>query len=588
MKMMQKHLLAIGLTFALILIWSVSNSQTINTTLQDKNSTLGSCFNILDRTGSVIKFDSCIIETIGAVEANYDLQQSLLLKTEYLANIEKTYQLNSTTLKYLSELNDYILSNTLLDDNPLALFSLSNGYYCVDDLDKAIDVGIKSLNLAKEQNNAHYQLSCHLLLLKIYIEKEDIINTYQQLLDAKYIMNTQITPDYDLEYQILKSELVIYEYLRNEMEIFNCLKRIDDLVASSQPIDSLMLIKNRIDYTYYYVIFDKDIPINIKDLLDYTKRHQKIKLQNHLLGIYRTYLLNSNKYDELFDFYVNSYPDLLKHESQLNACRFCTLKAYIYEYEGKLDSAHLAFTNAEEELNRSQNSLFYTINFYRRKGEFLIRNNEYNSGINYLERAFSMVDSIAFNKFSEPICGQLVKIHESMGNIEKSNYYLKKYMAIKLSIADRRNSEELQKMKIEYQNKEQNYLLEQENQRQKSQQNAKFFFIAALIAFSIVLFAIISSFRIPEWVVEMQGFFVVLFLFEFIILILDYFLHNQLHGDPLKTFGAKVFVISFLYPLHHLIEKKSIEYMKANNMINTSSFSKIKELLKLLWPWLKK
>jgi hypothetical protein len=64
-----------------------------------------------------------------------------------------------------------------------------------------------------------------------------------------------------------------------------------------------------------------------------------------------------------------------------------------------------------------------------------------------------------------------------------------------------------------------------------------------------------------------MGFFSMIFLFEFLILILDNYIHHLTHGEPWKVWLIKIGIISVILPLHHYIEEKLIHYLLSKKLI---------------------
>lgn len=79
----------------------------------------------------------------------------------------------------------------------------------------------------------------------------------------------------------------------------------------------------------------------------------------------------------------------------------------------------------------------------------------------------------------------------------------------------------------------------------------------------------------------MLGFFSFIFLFEFIILLADNSIHHWTHGEPWKILLIKIFLIAFLLPFHHWIEKRVVDYLLNHRLINFSDFSPIGFLKKI-------
>jgi hypothetical protein len=91
------------------------------------------------------------------------------------------------------------------------------------------------------------------------------------------------------------------------------------------------------------------------------------------------------------------------------------------------------------------------------------------------------------------------------------------------------------------------------------------FIILGAILLLIGLLAI-GFFHPPNWLVKGLTFVSFIFIFEFIILILDSKLHHWFHGAPLPILGVKVLIACLLVPLHHLVEKKVIHFLQSKKL----------------------
>jgi hypothetical protein len=86
---------------------------------------------------------------------------------------------------------------------------------------------------------------------------------------------------------------------------------------------------------------------------------------------------------------------------------------------------------------------------------------------------------------------------------------------------------------------------------------------------------LLGVFRISPAVIKGLGFFAFIFLFEFIVLLLDSQIHEITHGEPWKVLGIKIFIIALLLPLHHWLEEKMLHYLTFKaHMIKSRIFAK--------------
>jgi hypothetical protein len=76
----------------------------------------------------------------------------------------------------------------------------------------------------------------------------------------------------------------------------------------------------------------------------------------------------------------------------------------------------------------------------------------------------------------------------------------------------------------------------------------------------------IGFFHPPKWLIRGLAFVSFIFIFEFIILILDSKLHHWFHGAPLPILGVKVLIACLLVPLHHFTEHKVTHFLQSKKL----------------------
>jgi hypothetical protein len=546
------------------------------------------CFNQLEIHGSSEILDSCVQVHIAEAKQTFNQEMIIDIYLTYLENLEHGYIFKpKKVLDVIQIIKSHVQENINLQGDFKVNLALSKAYYTIDENKIANEYAIKALLATSENSEDHIIALINTAKCLQNINKSE---GFQHLFDSKYQINKIDEPLKSKLTLILNKELFEYNYyLKNEEEVFKILNETDNILQSFDPKDSLAIMWNAANYITQGIEGQNkfDIENKIEEILAFTEKHNYNKLKYHCLGLLRSYLLETENYSLLSDLYKNRYPGLLEQESKLNPCRYCTLQAYFYEVEGNIDSAIIAFDHAESELKSLNEPQHFVSNFYKRKGEFYLRNGYKDKAIYNLEKAFEIASNIPFAPFSEPLSKKLMDIYESNADYQNSAKYSKLYTELAITRLSEINGEQLLKIQIDYQKKEREYEEEKLEQINKRKLNTQFFALAAVILFLLLLLAIISSMQIPAWSVEMLGFFFILFLFEFIILVMDHYLHEWTHGMPIKMFLIKICVISVLYPLHHLIEFKVISYLKSNDLIGRPSFKGIKNMLSALWPWLR-
>jgi hypothetical protein len=96
--------------------------------------------------------------------------------------------------------------------------------------------------------------------------------------------------------------------------------------------------------------------------------------------------------------------------------------------------------------------------------------------------------------------------------------------------------------------------------------NLQYTGISLATAFLFIVLIVFGMFPISKVTIRMLNFFSFICLFEFIILLIDNWLHDITHGEPLKIWLAKIFIIAILLPLHHTLEHVAIRFLSSQKL----------------------
>ncbi|HEY0041413.1 MAG TPA: hypothetical protein VGB71_12150, partial [Flavisolibacter sp.] len=111
--------------------------------------------------------------------------------------------------------------------------------------------------------------------------------------------------------------------------------------------------------------------------------------------------------------------------------------------------------------------------------------------------------------------------------------------------------------------------------------NLQYTGISMATAFLFIVLILFGMFPISKVTIRMLNFFSFICLFEFIILLIDNWLHDVTHGEPLKIWLAKIFVIAILLPLHHTLEHVAINFLSSQKL---QQFRKKLSIKKIFHP----
>jgi tetratricopeptide (TPR) repeat protein len=156
---------------------------------------------------------------------------------------------------------------------------------------------------------------------------------------------------------------------------------------------------------------------------------------------------------------------------------------------------------------------------------------------------------------------KLDSLFQRLGDFKNAQTYLQQYDIYRDSLETLGRQKDLLNIEIENATKrtEQQKIMEAEAKRLRN--NVEYLGITAALATVFIILVILGVFRISPAVIKGLGFFAFIFLFEFIVLLLDTQIHELTQGEPWKVLGVKVVIIALLLPLHHWLEEKMLHYL---------------------------
>ncbi|MCB0741224.1 MAG: hypothetical protein KDB92_09315, partial [Chitinophagaceae bacterium] len=175
---------------------------------------------------------------------------------------------------------------------------------------------------------------------------------------------------------------------------------------------------------------------------------------------------------------------------------------------------------------------------------------------------------------------ELKELYQQKANYKLALEYGNLYDSYKDSVNQLGKERDLAVLEIE------NEAAAQERQEQlqaaalRRKYNLQYMFITIVVVTVFILLIMVGMFKVSTLAIRVMGFLSLIFLFEFIILVLDQKIHHLTHGEPWKIWLIKIGIISFLLPLHHYLEHKLIRYLLSRHLITVRSRISFSNLLK--------
>lgn len=448
--------------------------------------------------------------------------------------------------------------------------------------DKALDFGYRCHTISEELNEDSLKILSSLMIGACLEKRNHFIEAFRNYLQALNIADKGQNDRFRVR---CYSALAQFYNLRHDFNkaIEYKLKQAD-LLRLQPQIDSpaLMNLAFELEDINNYSRHEVNLQ-NIKTILNYARQSGNAGLLNKTFALYRSYLINNEKFEDLKTFYTLTCPEELLRLRTLEPATFCRVKAYICEISGNTDSAEFFFLKAKELTDPGQNKIYRT-NFYIRLGQFYNRHNKTNEASVILREAYTLARTTTNLDFSILAATELQKTLSTLGDYKEAYSFAIQKQILSDSLMNSTKKDELLLLEIDNAAKMRDEALAREKEQEVQRHNLQYSAIIVALVVVFILVIVLGSFRVPDWTIHFAGFFSLIFLFEFIILLIDEKIHALTHGEPWKVLSIKIVLLSILLPIHQYAEKRVINYLLSHKLLQFSSFSLRKFLKEIFLP----
>jgi tetratricopeptide (TPR) repeat protein len=232
----------------------------------------------------------------------------------------------------------------------------------------------------------------------------------------------------------------------------------------------------------------------------------------------------------------------------------------IYTLTKQYDSANYYFNKSLPVIERTT-SVSALTTYYQQYAEAQFKMGNYPKAISYLLKNKAFNDSLGTGSTNKQCYAMLDSCYQQTGDYKNAFIYSSLYQKAKTLLEEKSKAKDILAFEIDAENKRKERIEKEAAEATRIKHNWQYMGIVLSILFLFILLATIGIFNVPLKWVRALGFISFIFLFEFIILLADNWIHHATHGEPLKVLGIKVVLISILLPLHHFLEHKVITYL---------------------------
>jgi hypothetical protein len=357
-------------------------------------------------------------------------------------------------------------------------------------------------------------------------------------------------------YRSLRNDLTAKEYLLRSVELNKKNKNGEGLVKDY--IDLARLTDER-----YYI----ERALSLSDSLNL--EYYYIRAKGIMFGYYTVIVKNS---DSTLNF-LNNNPDLKQTYINIGMPFFYMNVGSVYHYANKWDSAvyylQLAQPGFEKDFNEKNRQALY-----EEIGECYSNLQNARMAILYYEKALALKTQINSPGKAASYSDALSSLYGQAQDYQKAFYYARQGALLEDSLEKMANQRDIALIELGNEEKRHEKELQAIAAQKLVKRNLQYMAITVFITVIFFFLIVLGMFPISKVTIKLLGYFAFISLFEFIVLLIDPFLHDLTHGQPLLIWLIKIVLIAMLVPLQHYLERKTIDYLHTRKKKYTFSIKK--------------
>ena len=382
-------------------------------------------------------------------------------------------------------------------------------------------------------------------------------NAFDNAVDADNIsLESEVYHRFSALYVSLQNNPAAKEYLLRSVDLNKKYKNGEGLVKDY--IDLARLTDER-----YYI----DKALSLSDSLNL--EYYFIRAKGIMFGYYTVIVKNS---DSTLNFLYNN-PDLKQTYINIGMPSYYMNLGSVYHYANKWDSAvyylQLAQPGFEKDFSEKNRQALY-----EEMGECYSNLQNPRMAISYYEKALALKTQINSPAKAAVYSNALSYLYGQIQDYQKAFYYSRQAALLKDSLEKMANQRDIALIELSNEEKRHEKELQLIAEQKLVKRNLQYMAITVFITVIFFILIVLGMLPISKITIKLLGYFAFISLFEFIVLLIDPFLHDLTHGQPLLVWLIKIVLIALLVPLQHFLEHKTISYLHSRKKKYTFSIKK--------------
>jgi len=259
--------------------------------------------------------------------------------------------------------------------------------------------------------------------------------------------------------------------------------------------------------------------------------------------------------------YMLGQPEMMEYLNHSGYAFYISqIKAIAFSKENRLDSALFYFIRAEPAV-MERGSKEIQEDFWESFGDYYVRRRDYPKAIDCYKKAYENRAGVVDLEAAEVLADTLRSLHERVGDYQGALVYNQIAAAERDSLRAKTQETELMKLEVETENRRKDRVAREAELNTERRHNIQYMGFTAGLVLLFICVVLLGRLRVPVPLIRTVVFLSFIFLFEFIILLLDRSIQVWTHDEPWKVLCIKIVLAAGLVPLHHWLEHEVIHYL---------------------------
>jgi tetratricopeptide (TPR) repeat protein len=407
-------------------------------------------------------------------------------------------------------------------------------------------------------------------LADIYLAKGDAVSAYKYL-------NNAFDLAYANKYAALQSSIYhhfseVYKFLNLEAQAKESLMLSLELNTNPKHPDKEGELNDYIDLAR--LTDEQEYIRKAMALADSLGDERKLLTSKKLMFIH--YMVIEKNSSLALDYLYKNADVKQSYQNVSLAFYYWTL-GNLYKYSAQPDSAAVYYLKAEPELQKD-----FDIDTRRdicdELGNLYATLKQPTKAIAYYEQALTLSRQQHNLKAMAILALQLSKLYADAGDFKKAYAYSANHLAYSDSAQQLSPPRDVALLGVEREDRKRERDAADAAAAMVRRRNLQYISITMAIIGLFVIMMLVGMFPVSRYTIKALSYFGFICLFEFLVMLLDTFLHNNItHGEPLKTWLIKIFLIALLVPFQHFLEHSLTIFLESRKLMQLRSLLDINQ-----------